>query len=304
MEIRILAGITTFNPNIERLRSNISAIYGQVNCVLIVDNHSDNIDSIEALLQQFPKVCIVKNIENRGIAYAMNQIGKYAIQSNCTWFLTLDQDSVCPFNYIQEALKHVHPSVGIIAPNIKFNKPFINRLFHIKNNNDDAIVNDYVEVLDVISSGQLINADVWQSIGGFWNYLFIDYVDHELCFNMTRNGYKIIKLNNLFMSHEPGISIKVLGIETAKQSPMREYYWARNSRLVYWSYRDEYSAAIKHTPFFATLKRIANSILVGENVISKIKAIYYGVKDAYAWKKNYGSSMMHTPSLIQEKRRY
>lgn len=304
MEIKILAGITTYNPNIERLRSNILAIHAQVYSVLIVDNNSNNISSIEDVIKQFTNVHIVKNLENKGIAYAMNQIGKYAIENKCNWFLTLDQDSICPNNYIEEASKCFCPSVGILAPNIKFNKSFISQLLGIKKKCNNIITEDYIEILDVISSGQLINTAAWQSIGGFWNYLFIDYVDHELCFNMTRHGYKIIKLNNLYMEHEPGIPIKVLGIETAKQSPMREYYWARNSRIVYWLYSNEYREALKHSPFWATFKRVANSILVGEEICSKIKAIYYGIKDAYAWKKEYYSIERRIPSSIHNNRRY
>ena len=44
---KYLAGIVTFNPDIERLNENISAIINQVDKVVVVDNGSENADDIK-----------------------------------------------------------------------------------------------------------------------------------------------------------------------------------------------------------------------------------------------------------------
>lgn len=286
MEMNCIAGITTYNPNLERLKQNVAAISNQVDKVLIVDNGSDNIDEIEKLSLTYNNIVTIKNKKNMGIAFAMNRIGEYAFQQGYEWFMTLDQDSICPENLISTYFKYVKDNVGIIAPYIHFNSSFILSLMHL-NKRATEERDDVREVKYVISSGQFIQTKAWKKVDGFWEYLFIDYVDQEFCFHITREGYKILQVNNIELDHEPGIEVKIFGISTAKQSAMREYYWARNSRLVFWLYKREYMNAIGKQPIISTSKRIANSILVRENVGDKLRAIFKGVRDSYRWKKEY-----------------
>lgn len=302
MNCNCIAGITTYNPNLERLYSNVEAIIGQVDKVIIVDNGSNNIDGIENTFSDFPDLLIIKNDENMGIAYAMNMIGMFARDNGYDWFLTLDQDSICPKDLINTYSKYTYKNVGIIAPHIQFNPSFISTLLHInKNENSDCEI--IREVKYAISSGQFIQTKVWEEVDGFWEYLFIDYVDQELCFNISRRGYKILQITNVELSHEPGIPVKVFGISTAKQSAMREYYWARNSRLVYWLYKEEYMNAIENKPFWSTIKRVANVVLVHEDILDKLIAIMYGVIDAYIWKKQ-NKKDGRVPFNIDDSRRY
>ena len=50
IEMKVLAGITLYNPNIDRLKENIDAIYSQVAEVVCVDNESDDFKQIKQLL--------------------------------------------------------------------------------------------------------------------------------------------------------------------------------------------------------------------------------------------------------------
>lgn len=302
--IKCIAGITTYNPRYDRLYDNVKSIFGQVDKVLIVDNHSDNINEIFALKSKFTNIEIIFNDSNYGIAFAMNIIGAYAKKNNYEWFMTLDQDSVCPINLIEEYSKYVDSSIGIISPYISFNQHFLSQLLG-KNRciREEESFTKKKYVLYAVSSGQLIQTKAWEECHGFWNYLFIDYVDQELCFHMTKLGYKILQVKSCELLHEPGIEAKVLGIKTAKQNAMREYYCARNSRLVYWVYKKEYTEAIRRTPFILSIKRIANVILIKEKIPSKIKAICLGVVDAYRWKHNY-LQQGRRPTKIENRRRY
>lgn len=291
MEIKqhTIAGITTFNPKISRLKTNIDSISQQVSELLIIDNKSDNVEQIHKLSLSYSNVRLICNEENEGIAFAMNQIGKYAYENQYGWFLTLDQDSVCPSDLIVKYSQYVNPHVGIISPKITFNNSFLKSLF-LRKVTSNIEQTDVAYVKYAVSSGQLINTKAWKKAQGFWNFLFIDYVDQEFCFHITKLGYKIIRLNNCELSHEPGIPVTVLGIPTAKQSAFREYFWARNSFLVYWLYPKEYKNAPTTFPPFVVLKRIANAILIQESVIKKVKAIFKGVFDAYKWRLKYGKN--------------
>ena len=105
----ILAGITLFNPDVARLEENISSIYGQVDRVICVDNGSDNIKNIEdCVLNNWKNITIIKNGKNEGIAKALNQMFEFAIEQQYEYVLTLDQDSVCPDNIIEEYLSLIH----------------------------------------------------------------------------------------------------------------------------------------------------------------------------------------------------
>lgn len=295
---KLLAGITTYNPKLSRLKSNLTSIANQVDVVMIVDNYSNNVEDIKLLLNQYSNVIALYNGENKGIAYSMNQIGWYAYNNGFDWFLTLDQDSVCPSGMIEQYAFYMSADVGIISPRIEFNKSFISSLFH-KNSVDEFGTSKCEAVLYAISSGQLINVRAWHKADGFWNYLFIDYVDQEFCFHLSRLGFRILRLNDCRLSHEPGINIRIMGIQTAKQSAFREYYWVRNSRLVYWLYKDEYLRAGISRPYVVTIKRICNSILVGEQVFAKLFNIYRAVIDAYKWKYKFGSKNGRIPNNIE-----
>ena len=282
-----IAGITTYNPNIERLKLNVYSILPQVAKLLLVDNHSANYDDIISSFDKEEKVIIIHNEANMGIAYSMNQIGEYAYKNGYQFFLTLDQDSVSPSNLLDEYSSYVGPSVGIIAPMIEFNQSFIRSLLHMEKK--QIAERPLVEkVLYAISSGQLINTKAWKKADGFWNYLFIDFVDQEFCYHLTKLGFSILRINSCQLSHEPGIPLKVLGIPTAKQSAFREYYWARNSHLIYWLYKEQYCNASSSKPYLVVIKRLANALLVREDVVNKISAIFRGVRDAYKWKRKFG----------------
>lgn len=119
MNDSILAGIVTFNPNIQRLHENINFAVNQVKRVVIVDNGSNNINNIEKLVDNYSNIELLKLDENKGIAYALKQIMIYAIKNKYDWVLSLDQDSVCDNNLINIYKDNMQlPSVGMLTCNI------------------------------------------------------------------------------------------------------------------------------------------------------------------------------------------
>ena len=122
----ICAGIVSYNPCKERLMDNIKSIISQVAYVIIVDNGSANYTQFSAQLSVLgDKIIIIRNTDNKGIACALNQIMEQGEILGATWVLTLDQDSICPTNLIQEYEKHSqflsslnvkNENVGIICP--------------------------------------------------------------------------------------------------------------------------------------------------------------------------------------------
>ena len=80
--MKYIAGIVLYNPDLGRLKENIESICKQVDKVILIDNGSDNIREIEDLIKEYLNCILLKNGENMGIAYALNQILKYAYEND------------------------------------------------------------------------------------------------------------------------------------------------------------------------------------------------------------------------------
>lgn len=83
-------GIVTYNPDIQRLLENISAILLQTTQVIVVDNGSVNISEIQSACSTIQNLTLAKNAENKGIAKALNQLCKMAMGYGYGWILLLD----------------------------------------------------------------------------------------------------------------------------------------------------------------------------------------------------------------------
>lgn len=269
----ILAGIVTYNPDLVRLKLNLSAIINQVDEVVIVDNGSKNKEEIISLAEGYANVTVTGNKNNRGIAAALNQIGDIAVAKRYDYFLTLDQDSVADSGLVEKlCLPFSKKTVGATCP-------YINR-------KNDFFAEDKTETVKVaITSGEMVKTSVWEEIGGFWEYLFIDEVDHEFSYQIRRRGYTIIQTHAVAINHIIGepFSKKVLGhqFHPTNHSAFRRYYIARNNVIMQHLFPNE------KEPFphrYKMLVRIIVSILFCEREkVAKIGAILRGIKDGVIW---------------------
>lgn len=222
-----IAGIVLYNPEVDRLKENMAAIMPQVDELLLVENGSHD----ASFLNQFEgieKVVIIRNNASKGIAYALNQILEYAYSRGYEWALTLDQDSVCPNNLIAEYEKYVgFDLVGMICPLISDRN--VGQL-------EWSGEREYDIVDACITSASLVNVNAWRLVGGFWNELFIDMVDFDICWSLKEHGFRIIRVNNVLLSHEVGNGKKVhfrgKDVGVYNHSPLRDYYIIRNSIAV------------------------------------------------------------------------
>ena len=94
-----------------------------------------------------------------------------------------------------------------------------------------------VEIVDAcITSGSLLRLSAWIKIGGFWEELFIDMVDFDLCWSLGEAGYKILRVNNQTLLQEIGKAkrVRFLGKENVvyNHNPKRCYFIIRNTIAV------------------------------------------------------------------------
>ncbi|MCQ2181903.1 MAG: glycosyltransferase family 2 protein [Bacteroidales bacterium] len=223
----ISAGIVTYNPDLERLAENVDSISGQVSEVIIFDNCSGNYGQIK---ERFGADCTIiesPSHRNVGIAAALTGICRYSESHGYEWVLTLDQDSVCPDNIISEYQKYCsYPRVGMISPRIQ------DRNIGILDDSETE-----TDELDAcITSASLVNLSAWKEVGGFWDELFIDMVDFDMCWSMREQGFKILRVNSVSLLHELGHSRKTRfrgkDVAVFNHPPQRYYYIFRNTIAV------------------------------------------------------------------------
>jgi len=237
---RIAAVIVTYEPDAdfaERLRR----VVGQVGRVIIVDN-SERAPGRQSLRGIDPgTVELIENGGNEGVARALNQGLRRAVQLGCTWVLTLDQDSEIDPGLVQAlvALYDRCPfrdRVGLIGANARS-----------KHSGRLAVrcrepQREYVEVKTTITSGSLMALSAYRAVGPFRDDFFIEGVDLEYCLRLRKYGFRILLSCQPRMTHAAGnmAERRLAGrtVVVANHAPWRYYYVTRNlvkvSRMYAW----------------------------------------------------------------------
>lgn len=282
--IKTLVAIVSYNSDIDRLKENVSAIYPQVDKVLIVDNGSDNVVDIKNSLLDFKSLDFIEYEKNQGIAKALADAMDYAIEKKYDWVLSLDDDSVAMPGLIDEYKKFA--DLQDVATMTCFME---DRNY---SRNEEKFNEKYIYVDRCISSGCFMNVDAYKNSDGYDINFFVDRVDDDICYNLTKHGYKHIKINFVGLLHEMGYGGERKFLwHTARAvnySPFRRYYIFRNEVIV----RNKYPKLIKREwlesgrPMWINFILSSMKILLYEdNKYSKIKASWKGWCDGRKYVK-------------------
>ena len=267
------AGIVTYNPDLKRLTNNIEAVAKQVKTVFIVDNYSNNITEIKKLQIRYVNVVLIENKKNYGIAKALNQMSLQALDNGYDWILTLDQDTVIPYDLIEKFSLHINnQEVGIICPAVEYSGS--DKITKGKNETE------YISAC--MTSASLTKLSVWKELGGFREDYFIDFVDNEYCMRLRIHNYKILRLNTSVMNHQLGEMVhkKLLGIisiNSSKHSPLRLYYMTRNNYVFIKEYK-RYLPVVKE--MIKLIYIIISNLIVTDEKNKTLHFIQKGFRDA------------------------
>jgi rhamnosyltransferase len=201
-----------------------------------------------------------------------------AMDNGCNWLLTVDQDS-----YFEKE---------------QFDA-YINRFEHdIKNNISAGVVGvsyahdpegaslgaGLIKTTKVITSGSIINLNVWNKIGGFDEKLFIDEVDHEYCYRTLDYGADVFFMPDISLCHSLGTQANKGYLNVVAKSrriiygKKRIYFIVRNYLYVRKKYKqqlpDEFKIRDKEIPVL-----IKNSLFFSGSFFGVIKAVLKGYSD-------------------------
>ena len=266
---KIAAGIVTYNPDINRLMKNLSAVIEQVGIVFIFDNGSKNIDEIEKAV--FSSAILIKSQKNKGIAYALNRLFEKSAAEGYDWLLTLDQDSVCMPDLINNYRRFLSEADSITSLRYDVNYPTgdIEGLF------------EYRVVDRCITSGNLVRISTWRRINGFNERLFIDMVDEDFSYRLRLSGGRIIQLGIIGFQHELGDGSRwfIFGknVFIGNYSEFRKYYIARN--MVY--FIRKYHPKGNNYSYLKLIVLFLHTLLKEPNKWARCKALICGSVDGF-----------------------
>ena len=212
--IKIAIAIVLYNPkDIDRLNECINSAKQICNYIYIYDN-SDNIINYSF----GSNIKYYSNNKNNGLAYALNYLVECAKNDGFEWVITLDQDSVLPSGIIDEYKKVIENTekLGIVCPQV-----VDARRKYIEIKKEPILEN----VDFCITSGSCISVKVWEKIGKFDEWLFIDLIDNDFCKRLIVSGYKILKLNNFVLNQQYG--------EIIEKSQFARDFWIRLSKILH-----------------------------------------------------------------------
>ena len=229
--LKVAGIVTLYNPTDEDI-SNIKTYLRDIDRLYIVDN-TEGKDN-KARLPKSKKIDYIYKNENLGIATAMNMGAEKALKEGYKWLLTMDQDTTFKPGVMKKLkeviIKEDMSKVGIVTP-------WQETKMRLKRVKDEY---DYPQT--IMTSGNIVNLDVWEEIGGYKDWLFIDGVDLEYSLNLRKHGYIILRVNSVEIDHELGDIVykKYKGKmePISNHSPMRRYYITRNNEYICDMYKE------------------------------------------------------------------
>jgi rhamnosyltransferase len=225
---QVCAILISYHPDAE-LPRRAARILEQAGALIIVDNGSG--EAAREMLRGIatdPRVSLVLNSSNLGIAKALNLGVERALALNFAWVLLLDQDSELCGAMLSSLIevREAYPQrerLAVIGPGFGAET-------------GPASSAAWEEAESVITSGSLIPLALHAAIGPFREEFFIDYVDSEYCCRARAQGYRVIRTTRPLMSHVIGAPSRhaVFGVTkwTTNHSPDRRYYIARNDTVM------------------------------------------------------------------------
>lgn len=266
-----LAGVVVVYNATDKVVECINSYIDYLDKLYVVDN-SDN-DNIKNYLSS-KKIEYIPNYQNVGIAKALNIAAQKAYRNKYKWLLTMDQDSKFEKNNFPKLIKFTekcdYSTVGLVSP------------WHKTKENTVKPKEKYEEVIEVMTSGNLVNLEAWKKINGWKEYFFIDNVDIEYCMNLNVNHYQVIRYNESILEHNLGnITIKKLFGKTftcTNHNYIRQYYMIRNLFYLSDLYYDFFPQNINHMKRGA-LGRFKNILVWEKDKYRKIRSMYRGYRD-------------------------
>lgn len=274
--MRYAGTVILYNPNKQDVIKNIGTYLPYIDRLYLIDN---SLNDNHSLFQNIDnKIVYLWNGGNIGIAAALNNAAKKAIDEGYDWLLTMDQDSQFKDDSLSCLKKYIEDYKSDISK-LAIVSPFHDTVLNDGNYPDSHSID---KPIIVMTSGNLVNLNAYKTINGFKEWYFIDCVDFDFCLNLIRHGYEIHQVNHAILLHELGHTVKkeLFGkvYFCDNHNYIRRYYIVRNRHYIFDEYHQDFpdycAAEMRCTK--AEVKRI---LLFEKEKIKKLRYMYKGYRD-------------------------
>lgn len=273
----VCAVIVTYNPK-PTFIENIVNVAAQVDDVVVVDNGS-SVETQRHLNELDTRLgCkVIRNIQNLGIALALNLGVKYALEAKYDWVCTFDQDSQITNGFISQMLEAYqsapHPeTVALLAPN------YVDRDSGVKMRLKRACNG---QILTAMTSGSMVPLTTIRKLGFFDESLYMDAVDIEFCLRARRQGMSILQSPAVLL-HSLGETsyYRIFGLRfgVTNHAASRRYYMTRNRLRLLVRYAGDWPWTWRESS--TMVLDTAKIVLAEDNKWGKVRAIAAGIADA------------------------
>ena len=235
---KVTSVTVAFDPDPARLAEQVSALGGEVDHIIVVDNGSRSPVSLAA---GSTAAHVITLPANAGLARGLNVGIAAARERGSEFVLLLDDDSIPHPGMVAQLLAACEgEKTAAVGPRIQDPRdardyPFI-RLGWLANRHqrcgDSAgrIACDFL-----ISSGSLVPMQAFAAVGEFDEGLFIDSVDFEWCCRARARGFALYGVCSARLDHRLGDRRQPVlsAFELVVHSPERIYYMTRNRFMLY-----------------------------------------------------------------------
>lgn len=284
------AVVVGYFPEFEVLLRLLRSLAPQVDHLFLVDNGGARDVAMQAAAEGLQAEWVDLH-GNLGLGYALNEGFKRAREAGAAYVATFDQDSDPPEGLIaglkgvHERLKNDGIDCAAVGP-VFFDRRAVDKRYfpfykeeggRIVSSNVEDSADELIETDALITSGMLVRMDAWESTrydAGF----FVDYTDTDWSFRIRARGHRLFGCAKIEMGHalSEGLPIRFLGLSFFRYSPLRRYFFYRNS--VYFCTRGYVSAAWRRRISVALAIRLVANIFVDEKKLKSLQMMLRGVR--------------------------
>ena len=218
------------------LCGRLQRLQSQVALLIVIANDGGDENRLAGLNQSNIHFCYLAQRENTGLAAALNQGLRRAMESGAHWCLLLDQDTMVDPNLIP-ALESIYEDcpfreqIAILAPN--YRSPVSGKLTYQEGQS-------YLRADTVITSGSILRLSILPSVGFMMEPFFIEGIDLEFALRVRKAGFSILVSGRPLMTHGAGhCEERRIGrriVLVANHPPWRYYLQFRNVSWILWHY--------------------------------------------------------------------
>lgn len=280
--------VVLFNPSEEHI-ANLLALKRNCPHVVAVDNSLWPRSSLRSRLAE-DDIDLLWNFNHGGIAGAYNRGLELLTGKGVDLFFFFDQDSKVPSHYftaMAARCREIADSRFLIGPKVldinvnRYLPAHVITKFGFSAVEQTDEDRGLVRCSSVISSGSVMSADAYRSVGPFREDLVIDHVDTEYCFRATSHGVPIYVNTALTLEHQLSkrIDHKLLFLKLTEwnMAPLRQYYSARNCIHICRRYGLRFPVLLLIN--IITVQQMISVALFERNKFKKLLAILAGVAD-------------------------